>query len=131
MNLNNLETNLDEDGHYLAFGYNVDTPDRITVSAYNEKKPFCYGQCLLIQDDETDLFNLIKLKFLKPGIIMSLKLMSDPEFMFKFSYSAQQNRLEPHLLVPTYFPLKQTNRLRKRMYCYFIVSLKWMVILIY
>ncbi|HDQ5213764.1 TPA: hypothetical protein P9549_003699, partial [Escherichia coli] len=31
MNLNNLETNLDEEGHYLAFGYNVDTPDRITV----------------------------------------------------------------------------------------------------
>ncbi|NAJ54070.1 hypothetical protein GUB85_25470, partial [Escherichia coli] len=24
INLNNLETNLDEDGHYLAFGYNVD-----------------------------------------------------------------------------------------------------------
>lgn len=42
INLNNLETNLDEDGHYLVFGYNVDTPDRITVSAYNEKKPDCY-----------------------------------------------------------------------------------------
>lgn len=95
------------------------------------KKPGCYGQCLLIQDDETDLFNLIKVKIFEARHNYVAQLMSDPEFMFKFSYSAQQNRLEPHLLVPTYFPLKQTNRLRKRMYCYFIVSLKWMVILIY
>lgn len=106
MNLNNLETNLDEEGHYLAFGYNVDTPDRITVSAYNEKKPGCYGQCLLIQDDETDLFNLIKVKIFEARHNYVAQLMSVPEFMFKFSYSAQQNRLEPHLLVPTYFPLK-------------------------
>lgn len=109
MNLNNLETDRDEEGNYLAFGYNVDTPDRITVSAYNEKKPFCYGQCLLIQDEEPDLFNLVKIKIFEARHNYVSKLMSDPEFMFKFSYSAQQNRLEPHLLVPTYFPLK-TNQ---------------------
>ncbi|EER0651328.1 hypothetical protein GE162_005178, partial [Escherichia coli] len=106
MNLNNLETNRDEESHYLAFEYNVDTSDRITVSAYNEKKPGCYGQCLVIQDDETDLFNLIKIKIFEARHNYVAQLMSDPEFMFKFSYSAQQNRLEPHLLVPAYFPLK-------------------------
>ena len=79
----------------------------IRVEFYsNEKKPDCYGQCLLIQDDETDLFNLIKVKIFEARHNYVAQLMSDPEFMFKFSYSAQQNRLEPHLLVPTYFPLK-------------------------
>ncbi|EOM2574121.1 hypothetical protein BR263_004167, partial [Escherichia coli] len=80
MNLNNLETNRDEESHYLAFEYNVDTSDRITVSAYNEKKPGCYGQCLVIQDDETDLFNLIKIKIFEARHNYVAQLMSDPEF---------------------------------------------------